>query len=231
MGKIITRLYPSAHINQNNDNNYIVMKRDNTTPVVISDMNCVHNLTENDVASFQQILDSYPSVCNGIMISQNSGIVSKPNFHIDCTSDGRINVYIHHLEYDADKLKTAVDIIDNITSKLNGKPHVPLTIPLTVLEEINREFQDFVERKENISNIIKDSLRNVISQLDTIKFSALNTYLSENFTETKIQKTFPCTQCNKFNGNNLKALAAHKRGCNRKALRQARVCQPATASA
>lgn len=221
INKLLTRLFPTANI-VHTDNNCVVMNRNTLPQIMVQDKNCATNLTHDDITSFEQCLESYSSSskCNGILISQNSGITSKPNFYIDFTSDGSIIVYIHHCDYSAEKLQIAVDIIDNIFSKLlSFQQNIPLHIPSNILLDINREYQDFIVRKENIISSLKETTRVVLSQLDDIRFATLNTYLANHFVETKVQKGFPCTQCNRFCGNNLKALAAHKRGCNRKMIK------------
>lgn len=216
INKLLTRLFPTANIAVT-DNNYIIIKRDELPDIMISDKNCETNLTQHDIFTFETSLSSYSKKCNGILISQNSGISSKPNYYIDYTSDGCIIVYIHHCDYSAEKIQIAVDIIDNIFSKLiSFQKNIPLHIPSNILLEINREYQDFIMRKENIINTLKETTRVVLSQLDDIRFSTLNTYLAKHFDETKLQAEFTCTQCNRFVGYNLKSLSAHKRGCNRK---------------
>lgn len=224
INKLLTRLFPTANI-MHTENNCVIMNRNTLPNIMIQEKNCTTNLTHDDIASFEKSVSSYSTKCNGILISQNSGITSKPNFYIDYTSDDCIIVYIHHCDYSSEKIQIAVDIIDNIFSKLMSfQQNVPLHIPSNILLDINREYQDFIVRKENIISSLKETTRIVLSQLDDVRFTTLNTYLANHFVETKVQKGFPCTQCNRFSGNNLKALAAHKRGCNRKMIKSKKNC-------
>ena len=50
--------------------------------------------------------------CNGVFLSQNSGITSKQNFQIDMCNNN-ILIYLHNVAYDPTIIKTAIDIIDH----------------------------------------------------------------------------------------------------------------------
>ena len=89
-------------------------------------------------------------------------------------------------------------------------------IPPDVLDEINKDFQMFLTQKEAIINVMKESHKKILAQLDEMKFTALEKYLSTKFTPTNLKQGFKCDLCKYFTANNLKALAAHKRGCVRK---------------
>ena len=113
-------------------------------------------------------------------------------------------------------IKIGVDIIDNLYSKLGdiGKTDTH-SIPKDVLNEINREYNSFINHKEAISNAIKESQKKILSQIDDLKFPSLDKFLSTKY--SSIQKQgFICNLCNSFTVSTLKGLAAHKRGCSRK---------------
>ena len=83
------------------------------------------------------------------------------------------------------------------------------------MDEINREYNSFINHKEAISNTIKESQKKILSQIDDLKFPALDKFLSTKY--SSIQKQgFICNLCNSFTVSTLKGLAAHKRGCSRK---------------
>lgn len=54
---------------------------------------------------------------SGIFISQHSGIAFKSNFQIDI-NNGNILIYIQNCDYDPEKIRLAIDIIDNLSTKL-----------------------------------------------------------------------------------------------------------------
>jgi hypothetical protein len=125
------------------------------------------------------------------------------------------------MEYSADKLQIAVDMIDSISDKLldfYSNAETKYSIPKEVLDDINREYQSFVLQKETISNALKDNYKKIIAQIDEIKFASLDKFLSTRYSCCKKQG-FTCDICNNFHVGTLKGLAAHKRGCNRKLTR------------
>ena len=119
-------------------------------------------------------------------------------------------------------MNVAIDVIDNLSAKIklfthgNNSNNADNSIPKDVLEEINRDFQSFVAQKEIIINIMKENHKKLLSIMDDFKFSALDKYLSSKFIMSNAKVGLKCDLCKQFNAHNLKALAAHKRGCIRK---------------
>ena len=154
---------------------------------------------------------------HGILVSQYTGITSKPNLYIDINHN-HVYVYVHSMEYSPEKLQTAIDIIDTISAKLsdfNNSPDQKYTIPKELLDEINREYQLFISQKETIVNTLKDTYKKLLSQIEELRFTTLDKYLSTRYSYFKKQG-YICNLCNVFSVSTLKGLAAHKRGCNRK---------------
>lgn len=211
---LISQLFSTASISQE-DAGYVI-NRDAHTPIYIEQQTTKdRNINTMEIKSF--VKTSQEKSCHGILISQFTGITSKPNYHIDITNN-RILVYIHQMEYSPDKLQIAVDTIDSISEKLSDfyfNAETKYSVPKEVLDDINREYQYFVLQKESISNALKDNYKKVLSQLDEIKFTSLDKFLSTRYTSCKKQG-FTCDLCNQFHVGTLKGLAAHKRGCTRK---------------
>jgi hypothetical protein len=132
--------------------------------------------------------------------------------------NGNIIVFIQNADYSHDKIKIAVDIIDNLTTKLRdfATQQDENSIPKNVLDDINKEYQLFVSQKEALIGIYKDCQKKVLTQIDELRFPCLDKYLSTKYTSQPQKHGFKCDLCKAFNANNLKALAAHKRGCVRK---------------
>jgi len=194
-----------------NDEDYIIHRQS-----IITIHNNIQktNISEDIIRNFIRSTDHNQS--NGIFIAQYSGIIDKPNFHIEMHM-GRIFVFLNHVEYSMEKIKIAVNIIDRLFEKMrefntNDKEWV---IPKAVVDDINREYQTFISQKENISNFIKESQKKILTQLDDLDFPALEKYLSTKFS-TSVKQGFKCDLCRVFTVNTLKGLAAHKRGCSRK---------------
>jgi hypothetical protein len=129
-------------------------------------------------------------------------------------------IYLHKLSYSSETLQIAADMIDSISSKLNdfcSLSENKYSIPKDILDGINREYQQFILQKESIITSFKEQQKRIISQLDDMRFSTLDKYLSTRYSSCKKQG-YSCDLCNNFNVGTLKGLAAHKRGCARKLL-------------
>jgi len=215
---ILNQLYCSSDVMQiaNTMGLYtLVMKRPNKPKVLFANKDNELNIETDDINNFIKFVEE--NNCHGVFVSQNSGISSKPNYHIDYFN-GNMIVYIQNTDYSSERIKIAIDIIDNLSSKLQdfNKQNDENSIPTSVLNDINKEYQLFISQKEALIGVYKDCQKKVLSQIDELRFPCLDKYLSTKFT-TQIQKQgFKCDLCKAFNANNLKALAAHKRGCIRK---------------
>ena len=221
---ILTKLYSTSDVAQfkppdlqnPESTNIHIMKRFKKGKILIQSSTKEDNINESEITQFIKL--SEQNLCNGIFISQNSGFVSKPNYHIDI-NNRLIHVYIHNGDFCPEKIKSAVDIIDNLYNKLNEfnttSDH-KISIEKELLDEINKEYQAFIQQKDNITNTLKETQKTILSQIEDFKFPSLEKYLSTKFSPIIYKQGVKCDICKIFNANNLKALAAHKRGCTRK---------------
>jgi len=204
-------------------NSIYSMKRPNQPKIMVEGKTSENNVSMEEVVEFIELMKQYHS--HGVIISHNSGFFSKSNYHIEC-HDGFILVYVHFVEYNQDKIKPAVDIIDQLSAKFKQYTATKAAnqeaegstewIDKTLLDEINKEYQIFVSQKEAIIQNLRESQRKIVSQIEEFKFVCLDQYLSSKFTAPLPKNGHRCDLCKVFNANNLKALAAHKRGCIRK---------------
>lgn len=220
---LLNRLYPTSEVvrvpipNTHNNamSNLYMMNRDNCQKILIENHAMEHNIELEHIDKFIRHIEHYN--CHGIFLSQHSGISSKPNYHIQCYNEF-IVVFIHYVEYSPEKIKVAIDIIDNLSVKFNyyGLNKDGYNIDKDILEEINKEYQYFVSQKEAIITVLREGQRKIISHIEGFKFPSLDKYLSLKFIMPFHKENFKCDICKEYNANNLKALAAHKRGCKRK---------------
>jgi hypothetical protein len=85
-----------------------------------------------------------------------------------------------------------------------------------VLNEINKEYQEFYRNRDNLIGIFKENEKQTSSLLDIIKMPFLEKYISENC-NTTLQSTnqFKCELCNFYTCITKKALSAHQRACKK----------------
>lgn len=225
LSSVLTKMYNTAEITTNptmlqtgNQGGSILLKRLRKTNIIIENRDASENINMDEINTFLTLIDDHN--CNGIFISQHSGISTKKNYQIEITNSNNIVVYLHNVEYSSAKIESAVDIIDNLSNKLRllkGTVNIEdISIPKDILENINTEYQLFISQKNAVIEVFKESQKKVLAQIDELRFPCLDKYLATKFSAPIQKPGLKCDLCKSFTANNLKALAAHKRGCNRK---------------
>lgn len=218
---IINQLFPSAEIINTSalraSCDFKII-RQNYEPILIETKHYDRNVTLDEVKKF--IRDIEEQKCNGIFLSQTSGITSKQNFQIDMHGEN-IVIYVHNLKYDSSIIKMAVDVIDNLSEKLDSarlNNDDAFTMTEETLQEINREYIDFANKKLGFIELIKETNKKMLTQIEDIKFPNLSKMLTQKCGTilNNENKIIVCSICNKFTATNNKSLAAHQRGCKKR---------------
>ena len=172
--------------------------------ILFETKNYDRNVTLDEVKKF--IRDIEEQKCHGIFLSQHSGITSKQNFQIDIKGSN-VLVYVHNVDYCPQTIKIATDIIDSLSYKLaeleEGVDEI--YIPKEIIEEINKEYSRFIERKSSIIDILKDFHKKITNEVDEIKFPCLSKYLVSKCGSilNNEHETIVCNICNKFEATNI----------------------------
>ena len=215
---LLTKLYSSSEVQtKNNAGGLIVLKRQGRPNIIIENRDIDTNVSAEEVHSFTLSVDDCN--CNGILISQQSGISNKKNYQIEIHNNNVI-VYVHQAQYNPSSIAAAVDIIDQLSNKIRQFKHSggdDCTVPKDVMDAINNEYQLFLSQKNAVIEVFKESQKKVLAQVDEIRFPILDKFLSTKYSAPIQKPGLKCDLCKSFSANNLKALAAHKRGCIRKA--------------
>jgi hypothetical protein len=205
--KVIIQMFPTAEIVDTSKMIHtgdLVVKRENRDSILFENKDYADNVSAEEVNKF--IGDCEKQGMHGIILSQNTGIASKKNYHIDIKK-GKVLVYVHQVDYSQYKIQIAVDIIDTLAEKLKDTVvEKENTVSKEVLAEINAEFARFVLQKEAIIAVVKDCQKKIIDEIKNISFPSLEKYLSSSD-----QITYTCDVCNRFTTQSKKALASHKR--------------------
>ena len=205
--KVIIQMFPTAEIVDTSKMVHtgdLVVKRENRDSIIFENKDYADNVSAEEVNKF--IGDCEKQGMHGIILSQNTGIASKKNYHIDIKK-GKVLVYVHHVDYSQYKIQIAVDIIDTLSEKLKDTvAEKENTMSKEVLAEINAEFARFVLQKEAVITVVKDCQKKIIDEIKNISFPSLERYLSSSD-----QITYTCDVCNRFTTQSKKALASHKR--------------------
>jgi predicted alpha/beta-fold hydrolase len=132
-------------------------------------------------------------------------------------NNNNVLVYLHKVEYDADKIKAAVDIIDHFKATMDNSGRAigeTLSIDKDLLDEINKDYQMFVANKLSHIKTIKDCNQKLISQVEEFKLPNLEQYLCKLYASSS-SKNDICEYCG-YAAKNTRALVAHYRGCSQK---------------
>lgn len=214
---ILTPLFPSAEILSDKiDSNLFILKRLRKTNIIMKSFDSKENVTTNDIFNFMETIEDANS--NGILISHNSGISTKSNYEIGIHNN-RVFVYLHKVKYNGDIIASAVDIIDELTNKLlqyTDEKDKIMSIPKDIMDNINSEYHTFITQKIALVDMLKEQHKLVVSQIGEFRFPSLDKYLSSHYIIPVSKPGLKCDLCKLYSANNLKALAAHKRGCIRK---------------
>ena len=213
---VLKDMYPSSDLVNTAGKGYsgdFVMKRVNK-PVIMFENKEYDNIVDKDEVS-KFIRDIDIQNVNGIFLSQHSGIVFKDNYQIDIHK-GNVLIYIQNCEYSDEKIRVAVDIIDSLSSKIEDlNIDEENSISQDVLDEINKEYQEFLSQKESSLLLLRDFQKKMVTQIESIKIPSLEKYLEPKYACSSKTKT-TCDLCNNFSAMNKQSMAAHKRSCVKK---------------
>lgn len=193
-----------------------LLKREDMYDIYFENKDYKDNIPPKEIKKFIRDIEEQDS--HGVFLSQNSGITSKSDFHIDIHKNN-ILIYLHNVNFNEEKIKTAVDIIDHLSSRIekittdNGV--IENIISQEDLESINKEYNDFISHKTNLIQLTRDYHKKLNEQINLLELPNVEKYLNSKF--AKVQSSeFVCDICNKWKGTSLKSLAAHKRSCKMK---------------
>jgi hypothetical protein len=214
---ILLSLYPTAQIESvgtTKETGDIMLIRKDKPTILFENKNYEKNVLQEEVKKF--LRDVELQNCSGIMLAQHHGITNKENFEIEMNNNN-VLVYLHKVEYDADKIKAAVDIIDHFKGTINDSGRAigeTLSIDKDLLDEINKDYQMFVANKLSHIKTIKDYQQKLLSQVEDFKIPSLENYLSRLYASS-CSKNDLCEYCG-YVAKNSRALVAHYRGCSQK---------------
>ena len=212
---ILRGLFPSAEVeyvgSQKESGDIMIHRKDKQRILVENKCYESRQVTSDQVKKFIHDIDIQN--CSGLFLSQEGGIVNKDNFEINI-HNRNVLLYIHNVNYDPEIIKIAIDIIDSFKTKLD---EITLTddypISKDTLEEINREYQLFVEQKLTQLKMVKEFSQKMIKNIEDLQLPGLEKMLSSRFGYITSGK-FICEKCN-FIGKNPLALSVHKRTCDK----------------
>jgi hypothetical protein len=186
-------------------------RKNNSLPTILFESkDYAASVNSDEVAKFER--DLQLQKCHGIFVSQNSPITFKENYHIDIIN-GLIHLYIPNANYDIEKLKVAIHVIDNLSERLallNTSDDTFIKIPQEDFDALKEDFKKFAIKKNEMIDMIRTVTKQLIDKLEDIQLPVLKK-ITGNMENTGIG--IPCTLCNNFWAKNKASLAAHTKKC------------------
>lgn len=182
---ILSNLYPSASTkivdDQKKNSENILLFRKEMNPILIQSKDCEKNVTNEEVQCFLEFIGN--EQCNGILLSQKCGITSRENFEIQIYH-GKICLFLHNVQYNSEKIRTAVDIIDKLIiyfDKNKFETSKDIRIDLDYAEILNKEYEQFIKHKKIQIKTINDYSNKLLTQLDNMSFIHFEKWLNIYF--------------------------------------------------
>ena len=190
-----------------------VNRIDKTKPTILfENKDYTRSVNTDEVKKFERDLQLQKS--HGIFLSQKSPITYKHNFQIDIIN-GLIHLYIPNAEYDTEKLRVAIDIVDNLSFRLESISNTTeedIPISKEDIDEILEEYKLFTNQKLQMMDLIKTITKQLNDKMEEIQLPKL-TKLFIKIGRLENDNEFKCTFCNNYSGKNKASLGAHMRNC------------------
>jgi hypothetical protein len=212
LGNLLNKMYPTAEVINTTALKAcgdFLMKRSGKQTILFENKNYEANVNIDEIKKF--LRDVNEQKTHAIMLSQFSGIVSKPNGFIEI-NDGKVIIYLHNVDYSQEKIKMAIDVIDILSDRLEDISNVEedgYVVKKDTLDKINDEFQKFINQKDVLLGTIKDMNKKLMSQVEDMKMPNLSLFLNDKYASIQ-NKQFNCDVCN-LPFQNKRSLASHKK--------------------
>ena len=216
---ILNDIYPCAEITdvgKTKETGDIMLVRKNKQTILVENKDWTKPIINTEVVKF--VRDVQTQKCNGLFLSQNTSVCLKENFEVNILENNLVVVYLHNVNYDPEKIKVGVDIIDNVSDILREIDVLEYnetdqyTISKEITQHINAEYQNYLLHKEKTIRMARDFIANLIKHEEDFNFSSLEKYLATKYSPTNSKNT--CKYCG-FVGKKPTSLSAHLRGCQK----------------
>ena len=213
---ILSSILPDAEITNTSgtaESGDFIIERNNKSTILIDTKDYNTVVPKKEVDKIIRDIDKHK--CNGLLISQNSGIALKDDFEINIHNN-YVLIFLHNVEYDETKISTAIQVIDVLYPIIQQQANIDHeSITSEQLNQINKEFQEIISQKKKIIEQIDQNTKDIIKEIGKLDLPSLSTILNAKFSQSD-QLTYICDICNNFSGKNTRALGAHRRGCIKK---------------
>lgn len=214
---ILVDLFPCASIelvSSSKETGDIMVHRNNKPTILIENKDhTTTNVTSAEVDKF--IRDCNIQNCCGIMLAQHKGIARKQNYEIQVNA-GNVLLYLHNVNFDAEKIKVAFEIVDQFKAKLDDlavHEENSLTIDMETVDAIHKDYAVYISQRNSMLKIVKDFGDKMTISLNELKLPSIESIINKHFATSEIQAETICKYCEKIVK---KSVAQHYRHCKAK---------------
>lgn len=217
LSNVLTTIFPSADIQDTSDVDHscdLRLVRLGRSDILFENKNYTNNVKTEEVKKFQDDMKKHEQ--NGIMLSQTAGITNKRDYEIEIVNN-KVLIYLHNVNYNSEKIKLAVDVIDNIsdTLKIVENKDDNVIINKDILKEINLEYANFIKMRENLISFVRDNNNELIIKLKNLQFPRLEHIFVKRIEPVIKEVSYSCKTCKQFTCISRKELSDHKKNCKK----------------
>ena len=208
---VLQELYPMAeieHVGTEAGMGDILIKRNNKFNIMIENKDYARSVNQKEVDKFKRDAESLN--CSAILLSQKHGIVEKENYQIEIINSN-VYIYIHNVEYSAEKIKIAINIIDHFKKEM-VITEKNINMDSLTLKAINEDYNQFIVNKLLQINTIETFHKKIHDIIHEMKLPSIDKYLSECGCTREIFKEWGCKFCIRTFPTE-KGLKNHNRKC------------------
>ncbi len=216
---LLSDIYPCADIvdvGKTKESGDIMFSRKTKPKILIENKNWTGVVSSGEVSKFVRDVEIQKS--HGLFLSQNGGIALKDNYEVNILENNLVVVYVHNVNYEPERVRIAIDIIDNISEILKTIDVLKFneteqyTISKEITQYINAEYQNYLLHKEKTIKMAKEFVSNLIKHEEEFNFTSLEKFLATKYTPPNVKNV--CKYCG-FIGKKSCSISAHLRGCSK----------------
>jgi hypothetical protein len=208
---VLVNLFSSAEIiytNQESHHGDILLKRKNKNDILFENKDYNYNVPKKEIDKFIEDINIHN--CCGIMLSQKSGISLKDNFEIEIHKS-HVVIFLHNVEYSADIIKTAINIIDHLQGEITTETPT-ISMDKQILESINMEYKNYAINLLQHIESIKTMSTKLIKQAEELKHPSIESLLNRYY-NSSITKENVCV-CGKVWASR-RSMGSHQKTCEK----------------
>jgi hypothetical protein len=149
------------------------------------------------------------------MLAQHKGISRKQNYEIQINGEN-VLLYLHNVNFDAEKIKVAFEILDQFKARLDDlavHEENSVTLDMETVDAIHKEYASYTAQRNAMLKTVKDFGDKMTTLLNELKLPAIESLVNKHFATSEMQSETICKYCEKIVK---KSVAQHYRHCKAK---------------